>query len=174
MTPVTTDVFFYGLFMDAAVLEAKGVPSTQRRLAVVRGWALRIGQRATLVPSPNASVHGVLMTLQLADVDRLYADASVQAYRPVAVFAETASPATPGDATAVPALAYVLPDPPRLRSAIRSTRPRCARWPSVSVFRPNTPARSAEPPPVDPAIRRPERLRRPVATLLTLVLSQRI
>ena len=108
MAPLTSDVFFYGLFMDAAVLEAKGVRSTQRRLGVVRGWALRIGQRATLVPAPDEAVHGVLMTLPLADVDRLYAEASVQMYRPVAVLVEPAAGAT----AAVAALAYVLPEPP--------------------------------------------------------------
>ena len=103
-----SEVFFYGLFMDAAVLEAKGVRSTHRRLAVVRGWALRIGQRATLVPAPDEAVHGVLMTLPLADLDRLYAEASVQMYRPVAVLVEPAA----GEAAAVAALAYVLPEPP--------------------------------------------------------------
>lgn len=108
MAPLTTDVFFYGLFMDAAVLEAKGVRSSQSRLAVVRGWALRIGQRATMVPDPNEAVHGVLMTLPLTDVDRLYAEASVQMYRPVAVLVEPAA----GEAAAVSALAYVLPEPP--------------------------------------------------------------
>jgi gamma-glutamyl AIG2-like cyclotransferase len=107
-----TDVFFYGLFMDTAVLEAKGVRSTQSRLAVVRGWALRIGQRATLVPAPDEAVHGVLMALPLADVERLYAEASVQMYRPVAVLVETAAGAVAGEATAVAGLAYVLPEPP--------------------------------------------------------------
>ena len=112
MAPLTTDVFFYGLFMDAAVLEAKGVRSTQSRLAVVRGWALRIGQRATLVPAPDETVHGVLMSLTVADVDRLYAEASVQMYRPVAVLIEPAAGAAAHKAAAVAALAYVLPEPP--------------------------------------------------------------
>lgn len=116
MASGTTNVFFYGLFMDAAVLEAKGVRPTQSRLAVVRGWALRIGQRATVVPAPGEAVHGVLMTLPLADVDRLYAEASVQMYRPVAVLAEPtdqAAGAAAGEAaTPVAALAYLLPEPP--------------------------------------------------------------
>ena len=107
MTGVATDVFFYGLFMDASLLEAKGVRSTQSRLAVVRDWSLRIGQRATLIPDPNGEVHGVLMALTIADVDRLYAEEGVRMYRPVAVLAEP----TGGDAV-VPALAYVLPEPP--------------------------------------------------------------
>ena len=112
MAPLTTDVFFYGLFMDAAVLENKGVRSTRSRLAVVRGWTLRIGQRATLVPAPDEAVHGVLMALPLADVDRLYAEASVQMYRPVAVLVEPAAGAVAGEAATVAALAYVLPEPP--------------------------------------------------------------
>ncbi len=45
------------------------------------------------------------MSLQLSELDRLYAEASVQMYRPVAVMAEAQS-------TALPALAYVLPQPP--------------------------------------------------------------
>ena len=108
MAPLTSDVFFYGLFMDAAVLEAKGVRSTQRRLAVLRGWALRIGQRATLVPTPGQAVHGVLMTLPLADLDRLYSEDSVRMYLTVAVLVEPAA----GEAAPAAALAYVLPEPP--------------------------------------------------------------
>ena len=105
MVPLTSAVFFYGLFMDAAVLEAKGISNPGGPPGVVRDWALRIGHRATLVPHPGRVVHGVLMSLRLPDLDRLYAEASVQMYRPVAVLVEARS-------TAVPALAYVLPEPP--------------------------------------------------------------
>ena len=107
MTPLTSDVFFYGLFMDTAVLEGKGVRPIQSRLAVVRGWALRIGQRASLVPAPDEAVHGVLMTLPLAELDRLYSEDSVRMYRPLALLVEPA-----GGSVAVAALAYVLPEPP--------------------------------------------------------------
>ena len=105
MGPLSTDVFFYGLFMDAAVLEAKGISRTRGRPGVVRNWALRIGNRATLIPDPGRAVHGVLMTLPLPDLDRLYAETSVQMYRPVAVLVEARG-------TVVPALAYVLPERP--------------------------------------------------------------
>ena len=108
MATLTSDVFFYGLFMDAAVLEAKGVRGTGSRLGAVRDWALRIGQRATLVPAPGEVVHGVVVTMPLPELDRLYAEASVQMYRPVAVLAEAAA-ASGGP---VAALAYVLPEPP--------------------------------------------------------------
>lgn len=108
MAPLTSDVFFYGLFMDAAVLSAKGVRGTGSRLGVVRDWALRIGQRATLVPAPGQVVHGVVMAMPLPELDRLYAEASVQMYRPVAVLVEAAG----AQAAAVAALAFVLPEPP--------------------------------------------------------------
>jgi hypothetical protein len=101
-----SDVFFYGLFMDPVVLQAKGISAPSRQLGVVRDWALRIGQRATLVPAPGGSVHGVLMSLPLPDLDRLYAEASVQMYRPVAVLVERT------DNRAIPAVTYVLPEPP--------------------------------------------------------------
>jgi len=101
---LTSDVFFYGLFMDASILEGRGVRAMGSRLGVVRDWTLRIGRRATLVPAPGQTVHGVVMTVSLSDIDQLYSEASVQMYRPVAVLVEA-------DAE-VAALAYVLPEPP--------------------------------------------------------------
>ncbi len=44
------DVFFYGLFMDEALLKTKGVIPANLRYASVLGFQLRIGNRATLVP----------------------------------------------------------------------------------------------------------------------------
>lgn len=107
MVPLTSDVFFYGLFMDSAVLESKGIRGPAGRPSVLRDWALRIGRRATLVREAGRSVHGVLLSLPLAELERLYAEASVQMYRPVAVLVEV-------EAATVPALAYVLPEPPGL------------------------------------------------------------
>ena len=72
------DVFFCGLFMDEELLQAKGLKPENVELAVVDGLALRIGQRAALVPSPDGRVHGVVMSLKLAELDRLY---STQAFR---------------------------------------------------------------------------------------------
>lgn len=106
MAPLRSDAFFYGLFMDAAVLAAKGISAPSGRTGIVREWALRIGQRATMVPEPGRAVHGVVMPLPLSDLDRLYAETSVQMYRPVAVLVEGT------DGTVVPALTYVLPEPP--------------------------------------------------------------
>jgi hypothetical protein len=94
--------------MDAAVLEAKGVRGIGSRAGVVRGWELRIGRRATLVPARGREVYGVVTAMPLPDVDRLYAEESVRMYRPVAVLVES----TAAEAPAVAAIAYVLPEPP--------------------------------------------------------------
>jgi len=99
-------VFFYGLFMDAELLRAKGFEPEGAELAVVDGLALRIGQRAALVPVPGGQVHGVVMSLTLSELDRLYSEPSVQAYKPQAVLARLAS----GGLLA--ALCYNLEQPP--------------------------------------------------------------
>jgi len=82
------DVFFYGLFMDAGLLREKEVEPVDTRVASLPGFALRIGQRATLVPDANARAYGVLMALTHGEVDKLYSEASVRAYRPEAVLVE--------------------------------------------------------------------------------------
>jgi hypothetical protein len=99
-------VFFYGLFMDQQLLEAKGIQPVDVRIAVVSGLRLRVGARAALVPAPDAEVHGVLMKLSHAELDRLYAEPSVQAYRPEPVLAVDRG------GVAVAALCYNLPEPP--------------------------------------------------------------
>jgi hypothetical protein len=100
------DVFFYGLFMDQDILRAKGLAPESLELASVAGFALRIGQRAALVPQVSSRVHGVVMSLTLAELDRLYSEPSVEAYEPQAVLAQLAL----GGVTA--ALCYNLPNPP--------------------------------------------------------------
>lgn len=91
MPPRRADVFFYGLFMDAELLRAKGLTPEGAELAAVDGFALRIDRRAALVPSPGARVHGLVMSLTLSELDRLYSEPSVQAYQPQAVLARLAS-----------------------------------------------------------------------------------
>ena len=96
-------VFFYGLFMDGDALRAKGFHPTQGRQACVSGMALRIGRRATLVPDAAGRVFGFVMDLSHAEVDRLYAEPSVAAYRPEAVMAELT------DGSRIAALCFNLP-----------------------------------------------------------------
>lgn len=99
-------VFFYGLFMDEALLREKGINPENRRMALVENYSLVIGSRATLVPAQGQTVHGVIFSLTHNEVDALYAEASVSVYRPEAVSARLA------DGSVVPALCFNLPLPP--------------------------------------------------------------
>ena len=101
---MTRLVFFYGLFMDPEVLRESRVKGHGPRLATVRGKALRIGERATLVDDPDDEVHGVVMAVSASDLEALYSAPSVAAYRPVPVTAHYA------DGSSVAAITYVLPD----------------------------------------------------------------
>jgi AIG2 family protein len=92
--------------MDEDILRSKGLSPKRAELAFVDGVALRIGQRAALVPAPGGRVHGVVMSLTLAELDSLYSEPSVQAYKPQAVLAHLAS----GGVLA--ALCYNLSQPP--------------------------------------------------------------
>jgi len=81
------NVFFYGLFMDEALLRAKGILSPNLRVASVPGFQLRIGNRATLVPVPEERVFGVVASLSHSELEQLYSEPSVQAYKPEAILA---------------------------------------------------------------------------------------
>lgn len=107
MTARRLNVFFYGLFMDAELLRSKGAAPLNLRRARVPGFALRIGQRATLLPVTGGSAYGVLMELTHTQIEHLYSEASVSAYRPEAVLAEL------DDGTRVPALCFNLIDSPK-------------------------------------------------------------
>lgn len=100
------DVFFYGLFMDEALLREKGFHPQNRRMAFLENFSLVVGARASLVPSQGSRVYGVLFSLDQGELNMLYSDESVSAYRPENVIANLA------DGSAVPALCYNLPTPP--------------------------------------------------------------
>jgi hypothetical protein len=111
MEPRRVSVFFYGLFMDADLLLSKGVHPVHPRPALVQGFALRIGQRATLIPSEESFAHGIIMELSHADIEKLYSEASVSAYRPEAVLAQLP------DGTNIPAMCFNLVVPPAQEEA---------------------------------------------------------
>lgn len=92
--------------MDAELLRTKGAQPWNIRGGYVRDFALRIGQRATLLRAPDARSYGILMELTHAEIEQLYSEASVRAYRPEAVLAELA------DGSQVPALCFNLCVPP--------------------------------------------------------------
>lgn len=100
------DTFFYGLFMDREILREAGVAPSSPRRAYVEEFALRIGQRATLVPSAGARAYGMLFALTHSELDRLYAAPGLEQYRPEAVLAQLL------EGTPTPALCYNLREVP--------------------------------------------------------------
>ena len=101
------DTFFYGLFMDAGLLRSSGIDPANPRKAYVENYALRVGDRATLVPSVGARAHGMLMALTHLELERLYGAPGLDLYR-----AEAALARQP-DAAPVAALCYNVPVGPR-------------------------------------------------------------
>jgi uncharacterized cupin superfamily protein len=75
------DFFFYGLFMDEAVLREKGLEPRSPRKAVVPGFALRIEERALLVPRFGAQAFGMVFSLDAAAAASLYQAPGLEAYR---------------------------------------------------------------------------------------------
>ncbi|HXE90752.1 MAG TPA: gamma-glutamylcyclotransferase family protein [Terriglobales bacterium] len=105
-TPRRIEVFFYGLFMDVELLRGKGAEPQKLRAGSVPGYSLRIGQRATLAPDAQGRAYGMLMQLTHAELEQLYAEASVRMYRPEAVIAELS------DGSRTAALCFNLPAAP--------------------------------------------------------------
>ncbi|HKF53611.1 MAG TPA: gamma-glutamylcyclotransferase family protein [Candidatus Acidoferrales bacterium] len=106
MSARSIDVFFYGLFMDADLLRSKKAEPANIRRACLPGFALRIGQRATLLRSGSDCAYGVVMQLTHAEIEQLYSEPSVQAYRPEAVLVQLE------DGSYLPALCFDLVVPP--------------------------------------------------------------
>jgi len=101
------DGFFYGLYMDLEVLREAGVAPSNPRRAYIDNFALRIGQRATLLPSSGTRAYGMLYALTHAELERLYTAPGLEHYRPEAVLA------LPLGGTPTPALCYNLRIAPR-------------------------------------------------------------
>lgn len=101
------DGFFYGLFMDPDLLRQSGVVPGNPRRAYAEGFALRIGQRATLLPVPGARAYGMLYALTHAELETLYTAPGLEQYRPEALLAR------PLDGPPIPALCYNLREAPR-------------------------------------------------------------
>ena len=84
------EVFFYGLFMDTAILSKQGVKALNPRIAYLDDYSLKIGQRASLIPAKGDKAYGVVMSLEVEAVQKLYSEASVADYLPeeVSIIAE--------------------------------------------------------------------------------------
>lgn len=81
------DYFFYGLFMDEALLREKGAHPQRPRKAAVPGWQLRIGERAMLVPTFGAQAFGMVFALDAREAASLYRAPGLELYRPALVLA---------------------------------------------------------------------------------------
>ena len=108
MSERRVDGFFYGLFMDVAVLRSSGAMPADPRPAYVDDFALRIGQRATLIPSAGARAYGMLIALTPSELDRLYNAPGLDQYRPEGVLARLLGGGS------LPALCYNLRVEPRI------------------------------------------------------------
>jgi hypothetical protein len=89
--------------MDESLLAAKGIEPSDARPGFVDGYALRIGERATLVRSPGGRAYGTLMDISQGEATDLYAEASVADYLPEPVNVELT------DGAKVEAICYNLP-----------------------------------------------------------------
>jgi len=76
------EVFFYGLFMDRSILSKNGIEATHSRKGCLNDYALKIGNRASLIPSKGAKSYGLVMTVDKDKIQSLYAEASVSDYIP--------------------------------------------------------------------------------------------
>jgi AIG2 family protein len=76
------EVFFYGLFMDEGILLKNGIKPSNPRNGYLNHFALKIGNRASLIPSTGEKSYGIVMTVDMAAIHNLYAEASVADYIP--------------------------------------------------------------------------------------------
>jgi Gamma-glutamyl cyclotransferase, AIG2-like len=65
-------IFFYGSFMNPNVLAKADVQPTDSQRARLDGWDIKIAPRATLVPSDQSRVYGVLARVTHPDLEKLY------------------------------------------------------------------------------------------------------
>jgi len=69
----THAVFFYGLYMDEAVLATKGVIAKPVGIAYVEDHEVKLGSKAMMLRSPGARAYGVVFHLTHGDIGKLYA-----------------------------------------------------------------------------------------------------
>ena len=68
--------------MDETVLRGAGVVPSAPRKASANGYALKIGERATLVKAPGSVAWGMVYALTSEDLAKLYGAPGLEAYRP--------------------------------------------------------------------------------------------
>lgn len=88
------NVFFYGLFMDREVLAGRDISAAEIGPGFLDGFALRIGERATLAHQAGSRAYGIVMAINPHAVAALYAEDSVADYKPEFVQVELTNGAT--------------------------------------------------------------------------------
>ena len=73
-------IFFYGLFMDRSFLTEKGLQPETIGPAVLSGYRIHIGERATLLRSESSRAYGIVMELADEEARALYSEPSVRQY----------------------------------------------------------------------------------------------
>jgi len=91
--------------MDAGLLREMKLSPIELGQAVLHGYQLRIGNKATLIASPGAKSYGMLIELDDGELSDLYSGPGVSDYRP-----ETVETKRVDDGTVQSALCYNLPD----------------------------------------------------------------
>ena len=89
--------------MDENLLAAKGITPSDISPGFVDGFALCIGERATLIRSADSRAYGLVMEIAPGEATALYAEESVADYLPEPVLVEIP------DGTKVEATCYNLP-----------------------------------------------------------------
>ena len=89
--------------MDEQVLAAKGIQRSQASTGLVEDYALRIGERATLIQQSGGRAYGLVMDVDKNVAAKLYLDESVADYVPEPVIVELL------DGARVEATCYNLP-----------------------------------------------------------------
>lgn len=98
-------IYFYGSFINREVLAEGGFSADNVTVARLDGFDVVRRPLVTLVPSERGAVYGILAQATHAEIDRLYGQPWVKAYRPEAVAVRT------GDGGLYPAVCYIAPGP---------------------------------------------------------------
>lgn len=68
--------------MDGNILLKNGIKPSNPRRGYLNDYALKIGNRASLIPCKNEKSYGIVMTIDKDAIRNLYAEASVADYIP--------------------------------------------------------------------------------------------
>jgi AIG2-like family len=116
-------VFFYGSFMRPDVMAKAEFNPTSVDVAQLNGYDICLDPHANIFPSPMHSIHGIVVQISHAALDRMYGASGVGSFLPEAVLVTTA------DGRWLPVICYMpptrsthLPDQPYLERLIEAAK----------------------------------------------------